>query len=50
MSVSYQFECDIQTVYEALTEPQFLVDRCQALGQTANGARDELDYLKEQLG
>ena len=33
MSVSYQFECDIQTVYEALTEPQFLVDRCLAMGE-----------------
>lgn len=33
MSVSYEFEHDVQTVYEALTEPQFLVDRCSALGE-----------------
>lgn len=33
MSVSYEFDHDVQTVYEALTEPQFLVDRCLALGE-----------------
>ncbi len=33
MSVSYEFEHDVQTVYEALTEPQFLVDRCSAMGE-----------------
>jgi hypothetical protein len=33
MSVSYEFEHEVQTVYEALTEPQFLVDRCSALGE-----------------
>jgi hypothetical protein len=33
MSVSYEFEHDVQAVYEALTEPQFLVDRCTALGE-----------------
>ena len=33
MSVSYEFEHDVQTVYETLTEPQFLVDRCTAMGE-----------------
>ena len=33
MSVSYEFKHNVQTVYEALTEPQFLVDRCSALGE-----------------
>jgi len=33
MSVNYEFEHDVQTVYETLTEPQFLVDRCSALGE-----------------
>lgn len=33
MSVSYKFEHDVQAVYETLTEPQFLVDRCSALGE-----------------
>ncbi len=33
MSVSYEFKHDVQSVYEALTEPQFLVDRCSALGE-----------------
>ena len=33
MSVSYPFECDAQSVYECLTEPHFLVDRCLALGE-----------------
>jgi len=33
MSVSYEFDHDVQSVYETLTEPQFLVDRCSALGE-----------------
>ena len=33
MAVSYEFEHDVQSVYEALTDPQFLVDRCLALGE-----------------
>jgi len=33
MSVSCQFECDVETVYESLTDPQFLVDRSLALGE-----------------
>lgn len=33
MSVNFEFDHDVQTVYETLTEPQFLVDRCLALGE-----------------
>jgi len=33
MAVSFEFEHDVDTVYETLTEPQFLVDRCLALGE-----------------
>jgi hypothetical protein len=33
MTVSFEFDHDVETVYETLTEPQFLVDRCSALGE-----------------
>jgi len=33
MPVAFDFEHDVQTVYETLTDPQFLVDRCLALGE-----------------
>jgi hypothetical protein len=33
MPVTYEFKHDVQAVYDALTEPQFLVDRCMALGE-----------------
>jgi len=33
MTVSFEFDHDVETVYETLTEPQFLVDRCLALGE-----------------
>lgn len=33
MPVTFDFDCDAQTVYETLTDPQFLVDRCIALGE-----------------
>jgi hypothetical protein len=33
MTVSFEFDHDVATVYETLTEPQFLVDRCSALGE-----------------
>ena len=33
MPVTFDFDNDAQTVYETLTDPQFLVDRCIALGE-----------------
>ena len=33
MAVDFEFEHDAQTVYDALTDPDFLVDRCLALGE-----------------
>lgn len=33
MSVSHDFEHDVDTVFEVLTDPQFLVDRSMALGE-----------------
>ncbi len=33
MSVSREFECDVDTLYELLTDPQFLVDRCLGIGE-----------------
>lgn len=33
MAVDFDFEHDVQTVYETLTDPDFLVDRCLALGE-----------------
>ena len=33
MAVNFEFEHDAQTVYEVLTDPDFLVDRCLALGE-----------------
>ena len=33
MTVSFEFDHDVEIVYEALTEPQFLVDRCLDLGE-----------------
>jgi hypothetical protein len=33
VSVSFEFDQDVPTVYQTLTEPQFLVDRCLALGE-----------------
>lgn len=43
MTVSYEFDHDVQTVYEALTEPQFLVDRCLALGELSAECEVEED-------
>ena len=43
MSVSYEFDHDVQTVYETLTEPQFLVDRCLALGELSAECEVEED-------
>jgi hypothetical protein len=33
MSVNYDFDQDAESVYELLTDPQFLVDRCIALDE-----------------
>jgi hypothetical protein len=33
MTVKFEFEHDVQTVYATLTDPDFLVDRCLALGE-----------------
>ena len=33
MSLSYEFECDVETVFGLLTDPQFLVDRNLELGE-----------------
>jgi len=33
MAVTFDFDHDLQTVFETLTDPQFLVDRCIALGE-----------------
>ncbi len=33
MTVQFEYEADVQTVYEVLTEPQYLVDRSLALGE-----------------
>lgn len=33
MAVEFEFEQDVQSIYETLTDPQFLVDRCLALGE-----------------
>lgn len=33
MPVSREFECDPDTLYELLTDPQFLVDRCLGIGE-----------------
>ncbi len=33
MAVTFEFKYDAQTVYETLTDPDFLVDRCLALGE-----------------
>jgi hypothetical protein len=43
MSVSYEFDHDVQTIYETLTEPQFLVDRCLALGELSAECEVEED-------
>lgn len=33
MPVDFEFQHDVQTVYETLTDPDFLVERCLALGE-----------------
>lgn len=33
MSMDYEFEHDAESVFNLLTEPQFLVDRCLAMGE-----------------
>ncbi len=33
MAVEFEFDQDIQTVFETLTDPDFLVERCLALGE-----------------
>ena len=33
MPVQFEFPQDVQTVFDTLTDPQFLVDRCIALGE-----------------
>ncbi len=33
MTVKFDLDQDVQTVYETLTDPDFLVDRCLALGE-----------------
>ena len=45
MSVHCDFEHDVQTVYETLTDPQFLVDRCMAMGEL--GAECEVEENEE---
>lgn len=54
MTVSYDFENDVQTVYETLTEPQFLVDRGLALGELSaecevaeSGATTTINLVRE---
>lgn len=42
MAVRFDFDCDVKAVYETLTDPQFLVDRCIALGEiSAEGDVEE---------
>lgn len=43
VAVSFEFKQDVQTVYETLTEPQFLVDRCLALGELSAECEVEED-------
>ena len=45
MTVDVEFEHDIETVYEALTDPDFLVDRCLALGELS--AECEVERTKK---
>lgn len=42
MTIEYNFKHDAEAVYELLTDPQFLVDRCIALGGlSADGEAEE---------
>ena len=43
MPVDFEFEHDVETVYEALTDPQYLVDRNLALGELSAEADVEED-------
>lgn len=43
MTVEYRFKHDVDTVFGVLTDPQFLVDRCIALGGvSAEGEAEEV--------
>lgn len=43
MTVHFEFEHDVETVYEVLTDPQYLVDRNLALGELSAEADMEED-------
>ena len=51
MTVSFEFDHDVATVYETLTEPQFLVDRCLALGELSAecDVEEDEDYTTVNL-
>lgn len=43
MTVKFDYEQDLQTVLDALTDPEFLVDRCLALGELSAECEAEED-------
>ncbi len=43
MPVKFDFKHDLQTVYDTLTDPDFLVDRCLALGELSAECEAEED-------
>ena len=45
MAIHYEFEHDVESVYTLLTDPDFLVDRCLALGEME--ASCEVDKKKK---
>jgi len=54
MAVTYDFECEPGRVYELLTDPEFLVDRCLELGElsaecevTEEGGRTTIELTRE---
>ncbi len=46
MSVSYSFESDVETIFEYLTDPDFLVERCVSLGEKDIECEVETDGRK----
>ena len=47
MAVSFDYEYDVDTIYELLTDPQFLVDRSLAIGEL--GAECEVEQDGETI-
>lgn len=43
MAVQFDYDSDVQSVYEALTEPQYLVDRSLAMGELSAECEAEED-------